>query len=42
MLQDIINKNEIAAANSMRLIQTSLTEISVETSAQNRNWWANT
>ena len=34
MLQDIINKNEIAADNSIRLIQTSLTEIGVETSTQ--------
>ena len=29
MLQDIINKNEIAADNSIKLIETSLTEISV-------------
>ena len=29
MLQDIINKNEIATDNSMKLIETSLTEISV-------------
>ena len=34
MLQDIINKNEIAADSSIRLIQTSLTEIGVETSTQ--------
>ena len=34
MLQGIINKNEIAADNSIRLIQTSLTEIGVETSTQ--------
>ena len=29
MLQDIINKNEIAADNSIKLIETSLTESSV-------------
>ena len=34
MPQDIINKNEIAADNSMKLIETSLTEISVEASTQ--------
>ena len=34
MLQDIINKNETAADNSIKLIETSLTEISVETSTQ--------
>ena len=34
MLQDIINKNEIVADNSIKLIETSLTEISVETSTQ--------
>ena len=34
MLQDIINKNEIAADNSMKLIETSLTEISVEASTR--------
>ena len=34
MLQDIINKNEIAADNSIKLIETSLTEISVEASIQ--------
>ena len=34
MLQDIINKNEIAVDNSIELIETSLTEISVETSTQ--------
>ena len=35
MLQDIINKNEIATDNSMKLIETSLTEIGgVEASAQ--------
>ena len=32
MLQDIINKNEIATDNSMKLIETSLAEISVEAS----------
>ena len=34
MLQDIITKNEIATDNSMKLIETSLTEISVEASTQ--------
>ena len=34
MLQDIINKNEIATDNSMGLIETSLTEIGVEASTQ--------
>ena len=34
ILQDIINKNEIAADNSKKLIETSLTEIGVETSTQ--------
>ena len=34
MLQDIITKNEIAADNSMKLIETSLTEIGVEASTQ--------
>ena len=34
MLQDIINKNEIAADNSIKLIKTSLTEIGVEASTQ--------
>ena len=34
MLQDIINKNEIATDNSMKLIETSLTEIGVEASTQ--------
>ena len=34
MLQDIITKNEIAAENSMKLIETSLTEIGVEASTQ--------
>ena len=32
MLQDIINKNEIATDNSMKLIEISLTEIGVEAS----------
>ena len=41
MIQDIINKNEIAADNSIKLIETSLTEISVKASTQT-NWWANT
>ena len=34
MFQDIINKNEIAADNFVKLIETSLTEIGVEASAQ--------
>ena len=34
MLQDIINKNEIALDNSIKLIETSLTEIGVEASTQ--------
>ena len=34
MLQDIINKNEIAADNSIKLLETSLTEIGVEASTQ--------
>ena len=34
MLQDTINKNEIAAYNSIKLIETSLTEIGVEVSTQ--------
>ena len=34
MLQDIITKNEIATDNPMKLIETSLTEISVEASTQ--------
>ena len=34
MLQDIINKNEIATDNSMKLIEMSLTEIGVEASTQ--------
>ena len=34
MLQNIITKNEIATDNSMKLIETSLTEISVEASTQ--------
>ena len=34
MLQDIINKNKIASDNSIKLIETSLTEISVEASTQ--------
>ena len=32
MLQDIINKNEIATDNSIKLIETSLTEIGAEAS----------
>ena len=34
MLQDIINKNEIATDNSIKLIETSLTETGVEASTQ--------
>ena len=34
MLQDIITKNEIAKDNSIKLIETSLTEISAEASTQ--------
>ena len=34
MLQDIINKNEIALDNSIKLIEKSLTEIGVEASTQ--------
>ena len=34
MLQDIITKNEIASDNSMKLIETSLTEIGVDASTQ--------
>ena len=34
MLQDIITKNEIGIDNSMKLIETSLTEIGVEASTQ--------
>ena len=34
MLPDIINNNEIAEDNSIKLIETSLTEIGVEASAQ--------
>ena len=34
MLQDIINKNEIATDNSIKLIETSLTEIGVEAFTQ--------
>ena len=34
LLQDIISKNEIAADNSIKLIETSLTEIGVEAYTQ--------
>ena len=34
MLQDITNKNEIATDNSIKLIETSLTEIGADTSTQ--------
>ena len=36
MLQDIINKNEIATDNSMKLIETSLTETGEDASTQTR------
>ena len=42
MLQDIINKNEIASDSSIKLIETSLMEISVEASSIYSNWWAYT
>ena len=42
MLQDIINKNEIAADNSLKLIETSLAEIWCRSIYSNRNQWANT
>ena len=42
MLQDIINKNEIAADNSIKLIETSLAEIWCRSIYSNRNQWANT
>ena len=35
MLQDIINKNEIATDNSIKLIETSLTETGAKASTQN-------
>ena len=34
MLQDLINKNEITTDNSIKLIETSLTEIGIEASTQ--------
>ena len=34
MLQDVINKNEIATDNSIKLIEISLTEIGIEVSTQ--------
>ena len=34
MLQDIISKNEIAADNSIKVIEMSLTEIGVKASTQ--------
>ena len=34
MLQDIINKKEIATDNSIKFIETSLTEIGIEASTQ--------
>ena len=34
MLQDIITKNEIATDNSMKLIETSLTEVGEDVSTQ--------
>ena len=39
MLQDIINKNEIDTDNSIKLIETSLTETGED--ASTLNWWAN-
>ena len=39
MLQGIINKNEIASDNSLKLIETSLTEIGVEASTQTETGW---
>ena len=42
ILQGIINKNEIAADNSIKLIETSSPKIGVETSIYfNRNLWTN-
>ena len=40
MLQDIITKNEIVTDNSIKLIETSLTEIGEDASTQTQ--WANT
>ena len=34
MLQDIVSKNEIATDNSIKLIETSLTEIGADASTQ--------
>ena len=34
MVQDIINKNEIATDNSIKLIETSLTDFGIEASTQ--------
>ena len=39
MLRDIINKNVIATDNSIKLIESSLTEISVEASTQTKTGW---
>ena len=41
MLQDVINKNEIAADNSIKLIETLLTEIGVENIYSSRKQCAN-
>ena len=43
MLQDIINKNEIASDNNIKLIETSLTEISVDIDKEKRKLeqWTN-
>ena len=38
MLQDIINKNEIATDNSMKLIETSLTETGAERNIYSNRW----
>ena len=42
ILQDIIDKNEIAADNYIKLIETSLTDFGVEASTQTKIQWANT
>ena len=43
MLQDIINKNGIATDNSIKLMETSLTEIGGDRwGSIYSNWWSNT
>ena len=43
MLQDIINKNGIATDNSIKLMETSLTEIGGDRCGSiYSNWWSNT